>query len=199
MASRGKKKATQALDHDTQLKVKLVPFGILDVVSGLLTVMVGTSRDTSDFIADSLQQWWDENKDRYEHIQQLVINLDNGPECSSRRTQFMKRLVEFSDHNNLEIVLVYYPPYHSKYNSVERCWGVLERHWNGTLLNNTATVVEWIRSMTWKGTHPVVPLLEKVYDKGVRIAKKAFQPTADRLTRNHELPKYSVQIQPQLT
>jgi transposase len=28
---------------------------------------------------------------------------------------------------------VYYPPYHSKYNLIERCWGILEQHWNGTL------------------------------------------------------------------
>lgn len=85
-----------------------MPFGILDVVAGLLTILVGTSRDTSDFIVDCLQQWWDENEDRYRHIRQLVINLDNGPESSSHRTQFMKRLVEFADRNDLEIVLVYY-------------------------------------------------------------------------------------------
>jgi hypothetical protein len=45
--------------------------------------------------------------------QQLVINLDNGPHNSSHRIQFMKRLTEFADKNNLGIVLAYYPPYHS--------------------------------------------------------------------------------------
>lgn len=199
MASRGEKKATQALDHDTQQKQKLVPFGILDVVAGLLTIMVGTSRDTSDFIVDCLQQWWDENEDRYRHIRQLVINLDNGPESSSHRTQFMKRLVEFADRNDLEIVLVYYPPYHSKYNSVERCWGILEEHWNGTLLNSVTTVLEWARTMTWKGVHPVVHLLDQVYDKGVRVAKKAYQLITNRLDRDPTLSKYAVRIQPQQT
>lgn len=197
MASRGEKKATRALDHDTGKKQKLVPFGILDVVSGLLTILLGTSRDTSDFIVDCLEQWWDENEARYGHIRQLVINLDNGPESSSHRTQFMKRLVEFADRNDLEIVLVYYPPYHSKYNSVERCWGILERHWNGTLLSSVTTVLEWIRTMTWKGTHPDVHLLDRVYDKGVRVAKRAYQPVASRLDRDSELSKYSVRIQPQ--
>lgn len=199
MASRGGKKAVQALDHDTQQKQKLVPFGILDVVAGLLTIMVGTSRDTSDFIVDCLQQWWDENEDRYRHIRQLVINLDNGPESSSHRTQFMKRLVEFADRNDLEIVLVYYPPYHSKYNSVERCWGILELHWNGTLLNSVPTVLQWARTMTWKGTHPIVHLIDRVYDKGVRVAKKAYQNIANRLERDSTLSKYSVRIQPQQT
>ena len=104
--SRGEK-ATQALDHDMQVKQKMVPFGVLDVVGGLLTIIFGTSRETSDFIADCLQQWWDANRECYAHIRQLVINLDNGPQNSSFRTQFMKRMVEVADRNGLEIVLVY--------------------------------------------------------------------------------------------
>jgi len=189
--------ATQAEDHDMDVKEKLVPYGILDVVGGLLTIILGTSRETSDFIADCLQQWWDTNNDRYAHIRQLVINLDNGPENASCRTQFMNRMVEFADQNNLEIVLVYYPPYHSKYNPIERCWGILEKHWNGTLLNTRETVLHWARTMTWKGIHPIVELLERVYEKGIRIAKKAFRYIEKRLKRNHQLPKYAVTIQPQ--
>lgn len=189
---------TKANDHDMEYKEKLVPYGILDVLGGLLTIIFGTSRETSDFIADCLQQWWDTNQDRYAHIRQLVIDIDNGPENSSFRTQFMNRMVEFADRNNLEIVLVYYPPYHSKFNPIERCWGILEEHWNGTLLNTRETVLEWARTMTWKGVHPVVELLDRVYEKGIRIAKKAFRQIEKRLKRDEEIPKYSVTIQPQL-
>ena len=99
---------------------------------------------------------------------------------------------------DLEIVLVYYPPYHSKYNPIERCWGILEEHWNGTLLNTRETVLESARTMPWKGVYPVVELLDRVYEKGIRIAKKAFQPIEKRLKRDEEIPKYSVAIQPQL-
>jgi hypothetical protein len=190
--------ATKANDHDMEYKEKLVPFGILDVLGNLLTIIFGTSRETSDFIADCLQQWWDASQDRYAHVRQLVINLDNGPNNSSFRTQFMKRMVEFADRNRLEIVLVYYPPYHSKYNPIERCWGILEAHWNGTLLNCRETVLEWARTMTWNAIHPAVQLLDRAYETGVKIAKKAFRPIAKRLKRNEALPKYSVTIQPQL-
>ena len=86
----------------------------------------------------------------------------------------MNRMVMFADATDLEIKLVYYPPYHSKYNPIEHCWGVLENHWDGTLLNSVATVVQWARTMTWKGTRPIVKLIETTYDKGVRIAKDAF-------------------------
>ena len=53
-----------------QVKEKLVPYGILEVLGGLLTILFGTSRETSDFSADGLQQWWDTNKDCYAHIRQ---------------------------------------------------------------------------------------------------------------------------------
>jgi transposase len=42
----------------------------------------------------------------------------------------MKRMIDFADKNNLEIVLAYYPPYFNKYNPIERCWGILENHWH---------------------------------------------------------------------
>jgi hypothetical protein len=46
--------------------------------------------------------------------------------------------------------------YHSKYNPVERCWGILENHWSATLLNTLEITLEWAKTMTWKGLNPVV-------------------------------------------
>jgi Rhodopirellula transposase DDE domain len=99
----------------------------------------------------------------------LSIDLDNGPETASSRTQFMKRLVEFSDRHQLTLELAYYPPYHSKYNLIERCWGILENHWNGTLLTSIQTALEWAKSMTWRGVTPIVHLMDRVYETGVRL------------------------------
>jgi Rhodopirellula transposase DDE domain len=189
--------ATQALDHDPEPDQKLVPQGILDLTSCSLSIFIATSNGTSDFFADCLEQWWEANKVRYPDARRLVINLDNGPENSSHRTQFMNRMVIFADATGLEIKLVYYPPYHSKYNPIEHCWGVLESHWNGTLLNSVATVVEWAGTMTWKGTRPIVKLIETTYAKGVRIAKDAFRAIESRLQRHDSLPKYDVLIRPQ--
>jgi len=193
--SRGAK-ATQALDHDVKPEHKLVPFGILEVCDDDLTIIFGTSRETSDFIADCLQHWWKENKKYYPHIRELVINLDNGPDIASTRTQFMKRMVEFAGSTDLDIVLAYYPPYHSKYNPIERCWGILEMHWNGALLDSVESALKWAGTMTWKGIKPVVHLLDKVYDRGVSVAKKAFKKIEACLERHETLPKYSVRIQP---
>ena len=158
--------------------------------------MVGTSYETSDFIVDCIEQWWVSNYERLKQFRQLVINLDNGPQNSSHRTQFMKRLIEFSDKYNLEIVLVYYPPYHSKYNPIERCWGILEQHWNGALLNSVDTVLKWVESMTWKGISPLIQLVDKVYKKGIKLSKQVFKSLNERLERDDLLPKYRVIINP---
>jgi hypothetical protein len=49
--------------------------------------------------------------------------MDNGSESSGVRTQFLHRMVQFVDTIGKPIQLLYYPPYHSKYNPIERCWG----------------------------------------------------------------------------
>jgi hypothetical protein len=193
--SRGKE-ATKAHDHDTEVQAKLIPFGILEVMSAMLTITFGTARETSDFIVDCLELWWQDRREVYPHVRELVINLDNGPEVASNRTQFIKRMVEFADRHQLSIRLVYYPPYHSKYNPIERCWGILEMHWNGTLLSTIEKAVKWAETMTWKGLHPIVSLLDKVYEKGVTLTKKAMKPYEQRLDRSEQLPKWNVVIQP---
>ena len=122
----------QANDHDMGNKEKHIPCGIVDEDTGELFIEFGSSAKTSDFIVDSLQAWW---KNMTTEVQQTIpliqIKMDNGPENSGIRTQFLKRMVAWVDQINIPIQLVYYPPYHSKYNPIERCWGILEQHWNG--------------------------------------------------------------------
>ena len=192
------REAKKAADHDMNPDGKLVPFGILNVVSGLLTMFFGTSCETSDFIVDCLEMWWEEHRCDYAHIKELVLNLDNGPNSASGRTQFIRRITEFSDTSGLHIRLAYYPPYHSKYNPIERCWGVLEEHWNGEILDSVDKAINWARTMTWKGIQPAVFLWEKVYEKGIRLTKKEMKPYESRIERSPSLPKWDVTIRPVL-
>jgi hypothetical protein len=162
-----------------------------------LNIVFGISRDTSDFVADCLELWWTKRQSANLGVRRLLIDLDNGPEIASSRTQFMKRLVEFSDRHELTLELAYYPPYHSKYNPVERCWGILENHWNGTLLTSIDTALEWAKTMTWRGITPIVHLLDGVYETGVRLLPRVFRPIAARLERSISLPKWSLIISPE--
>ena len=190
------KEPEEALDHDFAPDAQLVPSGIFEPANDFLSIIFGTSIETSDFIADCLEQWWEENKGRHSHINELVINLDNGPHVNSHRTQFIKRMTEFANKTGLILRLVYYPPYHSKYNPIERCWGILERHWNGALLSSIGKAIEWAGTMTWKGVRPVVHLLDKVYQKGVKLTKEAMKVYEEGIKRLENLPKWDVTIKP---
>lgn len=177
---------------------KYVPFGILDEDTGRLHLTFGASAKTSDFIVDCLHAWWDELPDAERHgVKQVQLKVDNGPESSGVRTQFLKRMVGFADATGLIVQLLYYPPYHSKYNPVERAWGILELHWNGTLLVDVDTMLLWAKTMTWKGIQPLVHLSRKVYEKGISLTKSAMKAVEARLQRHPELGKYDILIQPQ--
>ena len=70
-------------------------------------------------------------------------------------------------------------------------------HWNGTLLDTVEKALGWAKTMTWKDTQPVVQLLEKAYQTGVRLTKAALKPLAERIRRSKTLPRWSASIQPQ--
>lgn len=165
------------------------------VATGALTLIFGT-HETSDFWVDGLKLWWQIVRTQYTRLRQLVIYLDNGPNNSGTRTQFLKRLIEFADCSGLTLRLVYYPPYHSKYNPVERCWSSLEQKWGGALLSCLEVILGYARRMTWKGQSPTVAHLTGEYQDGVRLTKAQMKPIEARLERSKALPKYDITIRP---
>jgi len=187
----------EANDHDMGCKEKYIPFGIVNEDSGQLYINFGSSYKTSDLVVDTLEQWWDILTPQQQQESELLqIQVDNGSENSGMRRQFLNRMVLFADMSSKPIQLLYYPPYHSKYNPIERCWGILEQHWNGTQLINVETMLGWAQSMTWKGIHPVINLSKKVYQKGISLSKMAMKAVENRLERNPLLPKWDILIRP---
>lgn len=193
----GKSRATtKACDHDFKPTASLTPVGILLPATDEVFIYHLTSKVTSDCLVDRLSQWWEAVRSRFLHITTLVINLDNGPENHSRRTQFMQRMVAFAHQYGLRVRLVYYPPYHSKYNPIERCWGILEHHWNGSILDTVDAVLNFTASMTWRSLHPVVALVTTVYETGVRLTKAAMAEIEAQIARRPGLDKWFVDIMP---
>lgn len=123
---------TQAADHDMGCEEKYVPFGILEEDSAQVHLTFGSSFKTSDFIVDSLEHWWEaipaQQQTEITHIQ---LKVDNGPESSGVRTQFLKRMVAFADDTGKVIQLLYYPPYPSQIQS------------HRTVLGHSGTALEW--------------------------------------------------------
>jgi len=195
--SRGGKNRVEvkALDHDFGDKY-VTPFGFMDVKKGTVDISIATSKITADYIVDRLHEYWEEKNLANKDDMTLLLNLDNGPECSSSRTQFIKRMIQFSVKYDIKIILAYYPPYHSKYNPVERVWGVLERYWNSELLNSTEAVVGYAQTMTYKEKNPNVKLVEKVYETGIKLTKKVMDMYEKALDRKEGIGKWFVTIDP---
>ena len=187
---------TAAADHDFHPDATLTPVGILLPALDDLFLYGISSKVTSDCLVDCLVHWWETVRERFRHITTLVINLDNGPENQSRRTQFMQRIVTFVQEYGVSVRLAYYPPYHSKYNPIERCWGILEHHWNGSLLDSIDTVIKFATTMTWKGRHPEVELVTTTYQTGVKLTKDAMALVEAQITRLPDLGKWFVDIAP---
>jgi DDE family transposase len=196
--SRGGKSrlGTRGADHDFKPWGRLTPFGLFLPEPQELNLYFTPSKVTSDFIVDRLGEWWEGNRSRFPGVDRLLLDLDNGPENHSRRSQFVYRLLQWSRAEQLTIELAYYPPYHSKYNPIERCWGVLEVYWNGELLDSEAAVLGFARSMTYGGKHPWVARLNQTYTSGVCRSTKEMRQMEHYLQRLPGLEKWSVVIPP---
>ena len=191
----GKARASvAAADHDFHPGATVTPVGIFLPTSEELFLYGVTSKVTSDCLVDRLAQWWESVRERFAAMTTLVINLDNGPENHRRRTQFMRRIVDFVQQYQVTVRLASYPPYHSKYTPIERCWGILENPWNGALLDAIDAVLQCAATMSWKGMHPVVTLVTTPYQTGVTLTKDAMEAVETPLTRLPRLKKWFVDV-----
>ncbi len=185
-----------AADHDFQPEATVTPGGLLLPELDERFLYGVTARVTSDCLVDCLTVWWAGVRERFRHSTTLVLNLDNGPESHSHRTRFMHRLVQFAQQDQLVVRLAYYPPYHSKYHPIERCWGMLAQHCNGTLLDALAAVLAFAARMAWQGRHPRVERITTPYQRGVTLTKDAMADVENHLTRLPQLEQWFIDSSP---
>ena len=177
----------QGAGHTMCTQEKLIPGGILEPVTGKSFLFFGTHYRPRDYLVDGFLLWWAERKHELSGLKNLTINLDNGPECNGHRSQFLLRMTAFADTNGLCVRLVYYPPYHSKYNSIERYWAGLEKSWNGYLLSTVDTVLKRAGNFLGKAIRTVACLLDRPYAKGIKVCGHEKIALEQRLQRSATL------------
>lgn len=191
------RQGAKACDHDFQPKTTLTPFGILLPATGDNHLWFSQSKVTADFMADRISEMIPTWK-KMIGLHTLVVNADNGPESSGRRTQWLKRLVDLADSHQLTIRLAYYPPYHSKYNPVERLWGILENHWCGEIIDTVDKALGLARTMTYRGIKPTVRKVIRSYKTGKSLNKEMMKKVEARLDRQPGLENWFLTIVPQV-
>lgn len=186
----------EALDHDTLPDYILKPFGIMNLQTKQVDVYCTTSNSTANYKVDCLDEYL--KKELNIGIKKVIIFLDNGPENSSRRKLWLKRIIELSIKYHIPIELAYYPPYHSKYNKIEHYWGVLQRSWSGLILDTLDKAIGAINGTVWGGVSSVGHLSTKEYFKGEKVDEKELKRLMDKhiSTENKGIEKWSLLITP---
>jgi hypothetical protein len=88
----------RASDPDFGCEEQYIPFGIVDEDSATLNITFGSSYKTSDFIVDALEAKWNALDEQEKKETSLIqIKVDNAPESSGHRTQFLSRMVQLVD------------------------------------------------------------------------------------------------------
>jgi len=106
--TRGENKAS---DHDLGDREQYIPGGIVEEDTAQLHVTFGSSAKPSDFLVDTLTAWWQGLSVQEQRATKRVqLKMDNGPESSGVRTQFLHRMVQLVDTIGKPIQLLYYPP-----------------------------------------------------------------------------------------
>ena len=187
---------TRGSDHDFQPEGKLTPFGIFRPQTSESDLYFTDSKVSSDFMADALEQWIQTRGEALQDVRKLILDLDNGPENSGLRSQWLFRLVLLAQRFQWQIVLVFYPPYHSKYNPIERLWGILEAYWRGELLDSEAAVLGYAANMTYNEVQPQVHRVTKQYAKGVKRNEAEKKWLERWLKRKPGLEKWAIEIAP---
>lgn len=188
-----------ALDHDTNPDYIVKPFGIMDLKTKEVKLYCTTSNSTADFKVDSIEEYLKQKLKINPNINKLMIFLDNGPENGSSRKLWKYRIIKLAIKYNIQqIELVYYPPYHSKYNMIEHYWGVLQRHWNGLIIDNLDKLIGAINSCTWSGINSKGYLSTTVYEKGrnIDVAELAELEKNHITYNNQNIKKWSLIITP---
>lgn len=190
------KNAPETEDHDQHWTDVLAPFGIHEVNTDNTFLVFGNSKETPDFVADCFECWWQHREWELmaDHYDLLMIDLDNGKSVAGNTRRFLQRMVAFSKKIGIPIQLVYYPPYHSKYNMVERFWAALENYWSPLVLDTIANTINIAKKVVWKGMNPIVHFIDKTYQKGVTVDSEDFKELQKYITRNPNLSKWDVLI-----
>ena len=109
-------------DHDLKTKDTAIgiPHGIYDELYRHGQIVIGNSRDTSEFACNCLRTWWEElGCSFYSNSTSLLILCDGGGSNSSRHYIFKEDLQNLAIEIGLDITIAHYPPYCSKWNPIE--------------------------------------------------------------------------------
>jgi hypothetical protein len=191
----------RAWDHDftTQSPGVVIPHGLYDVALNEGYLHLGDSRETSEFAADALLDWWQhDGRQRYPHAAELLLLCDGGGSNGSRRLVFKEQLQRVVDRTDLIIRVAHYPPGCSKYNPIEHLlFPHIARQFKGLFLQSLDMFRDLARRATTSmGLRVFARSLRGVYEIGQRATVRSVEQL--RIMFDRILPQWNYAVIPAL-
>ena len=187
-------------DHDFEQNAlgKAVPYGIYDLMHNHGYVYVGQSADTPQFAVEVIVSWWREfGQELFPNADKILILADAGGSNGCRPRLWKQQLQEqLADQLGLEVTVCHYPTGASKWNPIEhRLFGPISLNWAGKPLETFEFMLACIRGTdTDTGLQVNAFLVEKVYEKGIKVAKEVMQ--ALHIEWHSVCPRWNYTIKP---
>ena len=190
-------------DHDFEQEAlgKAVPYGIYDLEHNRGYVYVGQSADTPQFAVEMIVRGWQEiGKQLYPYASKILILADAGGSNGCRPRLWKQQLQEqLADQLGLELTVCHYPTGASKWNPIEhRLFGPISSNWAGKPLKSFEFMLACIRGTdTDTGLQVEAFLVEKVYKKGIKVAKELMKSLS--IEWHPVCPRWNYTIKPRLS
>lgn len=158
---------------------------------------LGTSADTSEFVVDNIEYFWqNELKYKYSSAPAILVLCDGGGSNSARHFIVKEDLVRLSQTLKLDIVMAHYPPYCSKWNPIEhRMFCHIHRTWEGAIFQNLQIVKELAeKTSTQNGLSIKVNINEKQYLTKRKYLPEFKENIENYIDFNNTIPKWNYTI-----
>lgn len=184
----------RVFDHDypSFADGHVIPYNLYDLKRNRGYINLGGSYDTSEFACDSIFQWWSaEGHAAGPQANSLLLLGDGSGSNSATQYLFKQDLQALANRLDLEIRVAHYPPYASKYNPIEhRLFPHVTRACQGVIFKTVEQVRHYMaKTTTHTGLSVAVNILEKIYQKGRKVAE-GFKNSM-RIVFDNILPRFN--------
>lgn len=186
----------KAYDHDFKSfsDGTIVPHGIYDVGSNTGYLTLGISHDTAEFVCDNFIQVWRQFLQwKYPNAHTICILCDGGGSNACSHHIVKQALMKLAATIGINIIMVHYPPYCSKYNPIEHCmFGPISRSWSGApLLSIEDARTRAEATVTKKGLSIIATINQRTYETKRPIEESYESNKSKRIVFDDELSKWN--------
>jgi hypothetical protein len=174
------------------------PYGIYEKRLNKGMVVIGTSKDTSEFAVDAIEIWLTTvGFDSYSNLKNILILCDSGGSNGYRVNGWKYFLYhKICKVYGIDIDVCHYPTGASKWNPIEhKMFCHISQNWAGVPLRNYETMMNYINTTsTNNGLTVQVVFHDKQYLSGLKFTKE--QMNSINIQPYDVLPKWNYKIVP---